>query len=199
MFLSCVIVAALTGGEVSKPSVVYDNTETFLHSGQPLLPEGKNNSAELGDEIVLSGKEREIVELKLRLWYRGTPDGSCDMQVRLRSMVPNTANILNPNVPGPVFYDSGILKNQPTVSGMNEYKFKIPNVKAPDRFLWTMQVYNRKGTVGEVDLPYYNPPTVGSSDDYFWHSEMGSPWIPYSWTGFPVANFAARVTAVAGK
>jgi hypothetical protein len=195
LLLSCFVAC------VGSPSqtVVYDNTTTYLHTNQPLLPEWRNDSAELGDEVVLAGTAREVVELKLRLWYRGSKTGSCDMRVRLRGLKPNPLPNMNPHLPGDVLYDSGILKAQPTVSGMNEYKFAIPHVKVPDRFVWTIQAYNRRDSVGEIGLPYYNPPTVGSSDDYFWHSDMESPWIPYSWTGYPVANFAARISAVGAR
>ncbi len=170
--------------------VVYDNTANSLGTNMPLLPEWRDDSAEAGDDIWLAGTQREIVELKLLFFYRGTEPGTIDLQVRFRNVDENT------QLPSDAFYASGVLPGVPTIAGMNEYTFAIPNVLAPDHFVWTVQAYNRQGSVGELGPAYYNPATVGFSDDFFWLSDMGSEWTPYSWGGQPYANFAARLNAV---
>lgn len=170
--------------------VVYDNTSTSLENNFPLLPEWRDDSGEAGDDIWLGGSAREVTELKLLFFYRGTLPGTVDLQVRFREVDELT------QMPSTAFYDSGIMLGLPTVAGMNEYTFAIPNVTVPDHFVWTVQAYNRQGSVGELGPAYYNPATVGFSDDFFWLSDMGSEWTPYSWGGDPYANFAARLTAV---
>jgi len=171
-------------------SVIYDNTSTSLNNNMPLLPEWRNDSAEAGDDIWLAGTDREVVELMLIFNYRGSISGTFDGRIRFRSLIDDT------QAPGDAFYDSGIIPNIPTVAGHNVYTFEIPHVVVPGHFVWTVQAYNRQGSVGELGPCYYNPATVGFSDDFFWLSDMGSDWTQYSWGGDPYANFAARVTAV---
>lgn len=170
-------------------TVVYDNTTTSLNNNMPLLPEWRDDSAEAGDDIWLAGTEREVVELKLIFTYRGTIPGTMDARIRFRNLDPDTQN------PVDAFYESDLV-TLPTVAGTNEYTFAIPRVTVPDHFVWTIQAYNRQGSVGELGPAYYNPATVGFSDDFFWLSDMGSPWNQYNWGGDPYANFAARLLAV---
>jgi hypothetical protein len=170
--------------------VVYDNTANSLDNNFPLLPEWRDDSAEAGDDIWIVGSAREVVELKLLFFYRGTEPGTIDLQVRFRDVDENT------QTPIGAFYETGIVQDLPTVAGINEYTFAIPNVTVPDHFVWTVQAYDRQGSVGELGPAYYNPATVGFSDDFFWLSDMGSEWTAYSWGGDPYANFGARLTAV---
>ena len=100
------------------------------------------------------------------------------------------------NTPGAVFYDSGVVTDLGMVSGLNTYTFDVPQVLVPDRFVWTIQAYNKSGLDGEMGPSYFNPPVVGMSEDFFWLSDMGNEWTPYSWGADPVANFAAQFTAV---
>lgn len=183
------VLLALGPLQARSQSIVYDNTTTSLNNDFPLLPEWRNESAEAGDEIWLGGTDREIVSLSVLVWYRGTAPGTIDARIRFRSLKQD----LTPDDP---FYDGGIVAGLPTVAGMNRYTFAIPNVMVPEHFVWTMQAYNRQGSAGEIGIAYFNPPTVGSSEDFFWLSDMGSPWIPYSWGGDPVANFGSQLTAV---
>src|SRR5688572_10928691 len=93
--------------------VVYDNTTTYLNNNMPLLPEWLNDSAEAGDEIWLGGTAREVVQLKLLFFYRGTLPGTFDARIRFREIDELTSS------PGNAFYDSGIISAVPTVAGMN--------------------------------------------------------------------------------
>jgi len=170
-------------------SVVYDNTTNSLNNSMPLVPWWMNESVEAGDEIWLAGTDRQAVELKVLFNYRGTIPGTFDARIRFRPYDPGAL------APGEAFYDSGIVTGLTTLEGINEYTFALPNVVVPDRFVWTVQAYNRQGSVGEFGPAYYNPATVGFSDDYFWQ-EGGNEWTAYSWGGDPYANFAARLTAV---
>ena len=186
VLLSLLAAAPLALGQ----QVVYDNTTTSLNNNMPLLPDWRNDSAEAGDDIWLGGTAREVRELKLIFFYRGTVPGTIDLRVRFRNVDEVTQE------PADAFYDSGLYLGVPTLAGENHYTFSVPNVTVPDHFVWTVQAYNRQGSVGELGPSYYHPPTVGFSDDFLWLSDMGSPWTPYSWGGDPYANFAARFTAV---
>jgi hypothetical protein len=188
LLCSSAIAALASPGQTQ--SIVYDNTTNSLHTNMPLLPAWRDNSAEAGDEVWLTGTDRQVTQLRLLFSYRGTAPGTIDARIRFRTVDPGTEK------PGDAFYESALIVGLPTVGGMNEYIFAIPNVVVPDRFVWTVQAYNRQGSVGELGPAYYNPATVGWSDDFYWQSDMGSEWIAYSWGGDPYANFAATITAV---
>jgi PEP-CTERM motif len=185
------ILLALVGASSSLPAqtVVYDNTTTSLHNNFPLLPGWRNQSAEVGDEIWLGGTDRTVVGLELLFWYRGSDTGTFDARIRFRPVDENER-------PGDPIYSSDLFLAMPAVGGMNEYNFAIPNIVVPNRFVWTIEAFNRQGLIDELGPAYFNPPTVGWSDDFFWQSDLGSEWINYSWGGDPYANFAATLTAV---
>jgi hypothetical protein len=169
-------------------SIVYDNTTTSLDNNFPLLPAWMNDSAEAGDEIWLGGSDREVTRLALIFNYRGTEPGTFDALIRFHSYDPVFQG------PGQTFYESSLTQVQ-TVAGLHTLSFEIPHVNVPDHFIWTIQAFNRQGSVGELGPAYYNPATVGFSDDFFWQ-RGGDEWTAYSWGADPYANFGARVTAV---
>jgi len=169
-------------------SIVYDNTTTSLNENFPLLPEWEVNSAEAGDEIWLGGVDRQVTELRLIFNYRGTIPGSFDALIRFREYDEAFQG------PGAAFYESPLTQVQ-TTAGLHELTFAIPNVVVPDHFIWTIQAFNRQGSVGELGMAYFNPPTVGSSGDWLWQ-RGGNEWTAYSWGADPYANFGARLTAV---
>ncbi len=176
------------------------------------MRESTASGAEMGDEVVLTGKDREIVEVKVRIWYAGTVPGTFDMRLRLRDLSKSEvisgpaimkdgkiAGYRNTPTPGAILYDGPMTTGLAVEPGMNEYVFNVPNVKVPTRFVWTIQGFSRKDLNGLFGPAYYDPPAVGSSLDYFWQSDSGSPWIAYSWGGGPVANFGVRIMAVSSK
>jgi len=169
-------------------SIVYDNTTTSLDNNFPLLPEWMDESAEAGDEVQLGGADREIVKLDLLFTYRGTVPGTLDALVRFRAYDEAFQG------PGQTFYESSLTQVQ-TLPGIHQLTFNVPHVVVPDHFVWTIQLFNRQGSVGEIGPSYYNPPTVGSSGDFLWQ-RGGNEWTAYSWGGDPYANFGARFTAV---
>jgi len=168
--------------------IVYDNTTTSLDNNFPLLPAWEVESAEAGDEIWLGGSARTVTELKLIFNYRGTVPGTLDALVRFRQYDESFRG------PGAAFYESPLTQVQ-TTAGLHELNFSIPSVVVPDHFIWTIQVFNRQGSEGELGMAYFNPPTVGSSEDWLWQ-RGGNEWTAYSWGADPYANFGARLTAV---
>jgi hypothetical protein len=173
---------------VDAQAIVYDNTTTSLDNNFPLLPEWMDESAEAGDEVLLGGTDREVVHLKLLFNYRGTSPGTLDALIRFRRYDEAFHG------PGEVFYESPLTQVQ-TTAGIHELDFDIPHVLVPDHFIWTVQAFNRQGSVGEIGPAYFNPPTVGFSDDWFWQ-RGGNEWTAYSWGADPYANFGAQITAV---
>ncbi|MEQ1821046.1 MAG: PEP-CTERM sorting domain-containing protein [Fimbriimonadaceae bacterium] len=171
-------------------TIVYDNSTSSLNNSQPLLPSWLNNSAEMGDEIWLANGPRQITDLKLMMSYNGTEAGTMDARIRFRYMDEFTQR------PAEAFYTSNLFSSINILTGLNEYHFAIPQIVVPDHFLWTIEAYNRQGAAGQIGLAYFNPATVGFSDDFFWQSDAGSEWINYSWGGDPYANFGATLTAV---
>lgn len=177
-------------GVANAQTVVYDNTTTSLNNNHPLLPEWLNDSDECGDEVWLVGTDRAVSEFKLFMTYRGTAPGTFDARLRFREF--DEVN----SVPSSVIFDGGLVEDVPIIAGVGEYTFAVPNVVVPDHLVWTIQLYDRQGFVGEFGPSYYNPATIGFSDDWMWLSGDGIGWTPYSWGGDPYANFAARLTAV---
>lgn len=175
-------------GVAPAQSIVYDNTTTSLNENFPLLPEWEVNSAEAGDEIWLGGTDREVTELKLIFNYRGTIPGTFNALIRFREFDESFQG------PGAAFYESPLTQVQ-TTTGLHELTFAIPNVIVPDHFIWTIQAFDRQGSEGELGMAYFNPPTVGSSEDWLWQ-RGGNEWTAYSWGGEPYANFGAQITAV---
>lgn len=182
------LVALTFASTAHAQTIVYDNTTHSLDNNFPLLPAWEVESAEAGDEIWLAGSDREIVELKTLFTYRGTAPGTLDALVRFRNYDEAFQG------PGTVFYESA-LTTVTTLGGINEFTFDIPNVVVPDHFVWTIQLFNRQGSDGEIGPSYFNPATVGFSDDWLWQ-RGGNEWTAYSWGADPYANFGAQLTAV---
>src|SRR5512138_2750301 len=139
----CLFILAMGAAAAAAQSqtIVYDNTTTSLHNNMPLLPAWLNDSDEAGDDIWLAGTDREVVQLRLIFNYRGTAPGTMDLRIRFRGLV-------NEELPGDPFYESGLIQGVPTVGGLNVYDFDIPHVVVPGHFVWTVQAYNRQGSVG---------------------------------------------------
>lgn len=183
-------VGLVTTGASFAQSIVFDNTTHSLNNNMHMLPAGENNSLEVGDDIWLVGTDRWATELKILMTHRGSLSGTFDAQIRFRSVIEET------QTPGEAFFDSGLLTGLTIHAGINEYTFSLPGVQLPDHFVWTIQGFNRQGAEGEFGPSYFNPATVGFSDDFFWMASSATDWTPYSWGGDPYANFAAQITAV---
>ena len=185
--ICCVILVVLAGLVTPAPaqgeivtSVIYDNTTTWVGTIVPCVV------CEMGDEITLAGTQRIVTDFMFGYYGVFTPDG--DETARIRFY----ANDGPEEAPGTLLYDSGTFPIMPgydqthTLTGL----FVI----VPDTFTWTCQFG------GVTQWPYdlaalylYDPPSVGSSEDYLWKSE-GSGWN--EWNSTSVDNLMARVTGV---
>lgn len=171
-------------------NIVFDNTVHSINNNMHMLPAGETDSLEIGDDIWLAGGDRIGTSLTILMTHRGSLAGTFDARIRFRAVDEFS------QAPGDIFYDSGIITNLAITGGINEYTFSIPNVTLPDHMVWTIQGFNRQGAEGEFGPSYFNPATVGFSDDFFWMASSSTSWVPYSWGGDPYANFAAKITAV---
>ncbi len=209
MLSSILCLGAGAFAATSHARVVYDNTRTYQHRGMLMLFPTRADGAEIGDEVHLAGTARVLVSMKIRFWYGGKAACSFDCKLRLRGLRPDKltpgpgirqggkiTGYRNTESPGQPIFESKVYKAVKAEPGMNEYTFDLPKVRVDDRIVWTIEAFHGKGIVGDLGPAYYDVPTIGSSEDFFWQSERRSAWIAYSWDGEPVANFGARIYAI---
>ena len=162
--------------------IIYDNSAT---------PQDAFNDSRLesGDEVNVVGTARFITGFAFEYFAEFNPTGDENARVRFYEM--NGAPGENPfATPGTLFYDSGtfsISSGYRTVN-INEMGALLTG----NKFTWSVEFSGLTGTES-AGLLYYNPPTVGSSDAYFWEKENGT-WTAVA-TDETGNNFAARVTA----
>ncbi len=183
------LLAVSAGG--SAQIIGFDNTSTYQGTHFPHLFPGQGTSEiELGDQISLSTPG--LTMWMISVWFRstGTLPGTVDIKMTFY------ANDGPEGAPGTVIYDGGWFGDMVHQPGLTQIDFEVPHIVAPKTFTWAVQLANRAGSNGEFGAAYFDPPTIGSSDDFIWISEGGSPWTQYSWGAMPVANFGARVHAL---
>ena len=163
--------------------IIYDNSTTFLGSFN-------DSVLETGDEINLAGTARLATAFSFEYYAEFTPTGDETGRVRFYEM--NGAPGDHPfATPGTLLYDSGsfsISSGYKTVN-ITELSTLLPGTK----ITWSVEFSGLTSTES-AGLLYYNPPAVGSSDDYFWQKENGA-WSAVATDGTS-NNFAARLTAV---
>jgi hypothetical protein len=154
--------------------VIYDNTTTNLN-----VTIGGGYPPEIGDEINLAGTGRVVTDFMFKeVHLINEPNPDLTTQVRFY------ANDGVDNSPGTMLYDSGLMSG--IVNSLSGLSVTVPNT-----FTWTVVVAGLADNDG-FGLVYYNPPTVGSSGDwYWWHTSTEWRKMDYS----DVDNFGARVTA----
>jgi hypothetical protein len=162
--------------------IVYDNSKTptgFYHDSR----------FECGDEIVLAGHERLVTEFYLEMFSDYVATGDETAQIRFYANDGPQLTLSAPP-PGTLLYEGIKVPIKP-----GYIKIAITNIAVgvPDSFTWTMQVEGILPTE-QAGLLFYNPPTVGQSEDDFWQDESGV-WKLLMYPDQP-NNFAARVVAV---
>jgi len=178
----------------ARGSIVYDNSATDLNRTY-----FAGNGVEFGDEIILGGTERTVVDFKLEYFLSSNASGNETLQLMLRANdgppitfpAPGGGTIQVPT-PGRLLYTSPVLSMQPGVQTAEASAF---SVNVPDSLTWTVKISGLEaGETGGLRL--YDPPTVGSSFRDFWRNDSGA-WNTYLLdNGNTPANFAARVEAV---
>jgi hypothetical protein len=166
----------------ARAAIVYENATTF---------EGLFNDSKLesGDQLNLAGSQRLITDFSFE--YFGDFAITGDEKARVRFYEMNGAPGDNPfATPGTLLYESAsfnINSGYGTVSITNLAVFLPANT-----FTFSVEFTGIAATES-VGLLYYDPPTVGSSDAYFWEKENGV-WSAVA-TDDAGNNFAAQVKA----
>lgn len=195
VLLSVSVVLMFSHPTSAGAEVVYDNTSTPTKSigENPYVPDGFwpfNTfvpNEPMGDQITLAGTARSVVEFDLVL--------SSTQLVNLSSLTLTFHDTQVVDSKGNRWPDNqlwtGTLTNV-AVDGLTTVTFVVPDILAPDVFVWTA------GADSSVaGLATFDPPTVGSSNMLYWdHDIAGNRWWAQYFRGDPVANFGAKVLAV---
>jgi hypothetical protein len=163
-----------------KAAVIYDNTTTPI--------DGLTFSAlQQGDEIEAAGEARIVTELLIGVSQQGVA-GTADLQARLY------ANDGPGGEPGSLLWESPLMNDVALTGNVELISFPVPWVAVPNIFTWTIQTSD--ATPVAVGLPFFNPPTVGSSPDYSWFGSPGSWGRLFPSSPDLPQNYMARVIAV---
>jgi hypothetical protein len=164
----------------ARAEIVYDNSSgSSTNVYYSLL--------EYGDEVTLGGVGRVMTEFQFE--YYGDFVASGGETARLR-LYKNDGPGTDPS-PGTVLFD----KTFAILPGDQTESFTGLSITIPTDLTWTVQFSGLVGGNGdEAGLFFQSPPSVGSSFDDFW-LKTASGWKLFSWSGNPVADFAARITS----
>jgi hypothetical protein len=149
-------------------SIVFDNTTTATG-------EYSSSMREFGDEITLGGSNRLVKEFSFgyRIFYELYPSetyGDETARIRFR------ANDGLGGIPGTILYDSGVFAIDYL---KNEYQITNLSVQVPDTFTWTV-IFGGIEETGNASLVQFDPPTIGSSDNFAWFDDVVLGWNAWS-------------------
>ena len=168
--------------QAAPAAIIYDNSTTYEDAFN-------DSRLETGDEVNVAGSAMLVTNFAFEYFAEFTATGDETARVRFYQMngLPGSNGFATP---ASLFYDSGafsISSGFHTVN-INDMSTLLPSAA----FTWSVEFAGVTETES-AGLLYYNPPTVGSSGDYFWEKENGI------WTAVASDdtgnNFAARVTA----
>ncbi|MEX2219717.1 MAG: hypothetical protein WD749_13270, partial [Phycisphaerales bacterium] len=183
------------GGAATAQTVVYDNTTTTTGASTPeATPAGSATGVEVGDQITLAGTDRAVTQFEVS-YNVSTAAAGATTSLRFRFYQMDGPG----GAPGTVLWDSGNVTGYAFVTGPNIWTVPVPNVAVPDTFIYSVQVVNRTDATGSAGPRLFNPPTVGTSGDFFWADSILPQfpgWTPLFYNGNPVANYYAKATAV---
>ncbi|HAU36413.1 MAG TPA: hypothetical protein DCX07_01680 [Phycisphaerales bacterium] len=175
------------GLATAAPEVVYDNMTTFTSGTYapngfwPFSQFAPNEPQ--GDHIDLTGTCRVATEFDLLL----SSTQAVTLSTVTLSFHPFDADLMEV---GAAFWTTTLTDVH--VDGPTAVIFTVPNVTVPDSLIWIVSADSHV-----AGLATCNPPTVGSSGDYFWDRDTyDGQWYPLWFENNPVANFGARVLAV---
>ncbi len=195
-----IIILSFPCGVIASPTIVYNNTSTAVTGSwtpDGFWPFNSYNPYEpTGDQITLADTCRIVTEFDLIF--------SSSQQVTLSS--PTLSFYENDGIdayglsgrPGTMLWTT--TTNDVNINGITTVVFSVPNVVVPDTFTWIVQADSNY-----AGLATYDPPTIGSSDDFFWDYDISVlKWYPLMFKDIPlpqypsdpVANFGAKVLAI---
>ncbi len=167
----------------SHAATIYDNTAYpfggFHASYDPYTPPHY-----MGDQVTFGGTERFINEVDIYI-YAESAASTFDVQLLLLENGEHIGAFKT------LLWDSGVLNDLPYSQGTNIFSFVVPYIEVPDSISWLISLSDFKA-YGRFGPLFYSPPTVGSSDDYFfsWGGQFTSLYMVPD-------NFAAKILAVA--
>jgi hypothetical protein len=174
----------------------------FDNSSNDLLNQFDPGTAQVGDEIILAGTERNLIDFSFEYWgansiHPGTFSGTIDARVQfyLNDGTPFNGYA----TPGTSFFDSGWfsvpmpLNTRATFDFTAGVDFPAWGLVMPvvSNMTWSVQ-FQGMGAGDSVGLDLYGPPTVGQDYPDYWQN-TGTGWTLMANT--PPMNFAARMTA----
>jgi hypothetical protein len=190
LFCSLIASGAIFIGNAfaSGDEIVYDNSHTPVVDAEGTWT-FNNSKLQYGDEITLAGHGRMVTAFYLEMFSSYTVTG--DETARVRFYANDGPALANPaSSPGTLLFQSDKVPLDPGYITISITDMAVP---VPDSFTWTIE-FGGLSADEPSGLLFYDPATVGSSEDDFWQQENGL------WTllTFPDqrSNFAARVVAV---
>ena len=165
-------------------TTVYDNTVNPSGYFWPYP------GVEFGDRITLGGTARFATEFTAYLVSINQGPVTTDLVVSLYAN-DGTLTVAG-NAPGTVLFAELLPGVTLPPVAITILPVAIPYVLVPDTLTWTL--WSSQPNLGPAGALIYDPPTVGSSNNFFW-ARSGGVWAHYYFGGYPVANFAARLEA----
>jgi hypothetical protein len=171
-------------------TVVYDNTANLWtgESGYGTVLTWSGGGIEWGDEVNLAGSARVGKELEVLTYCGGATAAGTVLSLYDNTGVDGKPNNLLWTA------DLGVVN----YSGVTPVVAALPDVLLPDTVTWTVRLYGSYdfSSLGPI---LYDPPTVGSSGDWYWCNYFGSGFasdtLDWGTENLP-ANFGAKITAV---
>jgi hypothetical protein len=183
----CSVVTASAASQI-----IYDNTSNYLANYN-------DTTLENGDQVKFSGASRVIDYFSFEYFTVLSDKPSGNETARVRFYLNDATLGGTPfATPGTLLYDSGPFS---IAAGYRTVEVSDLNVYVPsDSITWTVQ-FSGLTAAEHAGLLFYDPPTVGSSEDFFWQKEaIGWTALAYESGGSPseklTNNFNARFTAL---
>lgn len=186
-----VLLAAACSCAVSvSASIVYDNSSSSLNRSY-----SPGNGVEFGDEVFLAGTDRVITLFSFETFVSSNADNNQTAQVFLR-LNDGLEISAGRRAPGTILATSPLfqlgLKGKDIPENHVWDGLTVP--VGADSLTWSI-VMNGIDSGEQVGLALYNPPTTGSSYNDIWQNT--GTWDTFTFSTGDVANFGARITAVA--
>jgi hypothetical protein len=175
------LVLSVLGIVARADTIVYDNTKTPTDGNytdelkQGFWPFSVFTPYEfMGDLVTLAGTDRTVSQFVLKLKSsQATTLGSVTVQFyNLKDGLPDDNDVIWQHIEPSVYVE-------------------VPDVTVDDSFAWAASSDSMV-----AGLATFNPPTIGSSEDYYLDRDTGTlQWYTLGFEGDPIANFGARVVA----
>lgn len=187
--LTSYVSGLVAAGSILACASVSAETDVYVNAGNPLGAFADHGNAEVGDTITLASADQLTVKSFAFEYFLSQKSGNETAQVFFRAM-----DGIN-GTPGSILFSSNVF---PLELGQQQAFDATLNVPVTQTFTWSV-LFQGIEAGEKAGLIFNNPPSVGSSGDFYWVSPS-DPLNPNSGFGRfesgQVDNFAAKVTAV---